>query len=137
MNRAASTQTKNLMAKKSPTSQSSPDRNIDIPPISKPTAGAATGAVVGAVAGPVGAIVGGVIGAVLGKRAQENKPLIPEAGTEAVVKTARAAVPAAKRALKSVTPAKAKKSSARKSSAKKTTPRKTAAKKTAKSKSRS
>ena len=37
--------------------------NIEIPPISKQAAGAATGAVLGSVAGPVGTVVGGVIGA--------------------------------------------------------------------------
>jgi hypothetical protein len=81
--------------------------NIEIPPIPKTAAGAATGAVVGAVAGPVGAVVGGVLGAVLGKRAERGKPLLPAVkrgarkaagGAKAAIKTARAAVPAAKRA---------------------------------------
>ena len=36
--------------------------DIQIPPISKQTAGIATGAVLGSVAGPVGTVVGGVIG---------------------------------------------------------------------------
>ncbi len=136
INRAAAAQTKNPMAKKSQTTQSSSDRNIDIPPVSKSTAGAATGAVVGAMAGPMGAVVGGVIGAVLGKRAQDNKPLIPEAGTKAVVKTAKAALPAAKRVLKSVTPGRSKSRGAKKSTtAKKSPAKKTAAKKTSRTKS--
>ena len=84
--------------------------NIDIPPIPKTTAGAATGAVVGAVAGPVGAVVGGVLGAVLGKRAQSGKPILPALkrgarttarGERVPVKSVRAAVPAAKRAANS------------------------------------
>ncbi len=124
------------MAKESQTSKSSTDRNLDIPPISKPTAGAATGAVVGATAGPMGAIVGGVIGGVLGKRAQDNKPLIPEAGTKAVVRTARAVVPAVKRALKAVRPGKSKSGGgAKKSTARKAPAKRTAAKKTGKAKS--
>jgi hypothetical protein len=97
---------------------------IEIPPISKPTAGAATGAVVGAVAGPVGAVVGGVIGAVMGKRAAAGKPMLPPVKATAkqvvretakAVKTARAAVPAAKRALKSTKPAKRSKAKTTKS----------------------
>jgi hypothetical protein len=49
------------------TSQSS--ENIEIPPISKQTAGAVAGAAVGSIAGPFGAVVGGVVGAVAGKAA--------------------------------------------------------------------
>ncbi len=135
MNRAAAVQMKNPMAKKSQTTKSSSDRNIDIPPVSKPTAGAAAGAVVGAMGGPIGAIVGGVIGAVLGKRAQENKPLIPEAVKKPVIRTARQAVPVAKRVLKSVTPSKSKSRGAKKSTAAKKSPaKKTAAKKSGKAK---
>ncbi len=96
------------MAKKSSTTRakSSSKREIDIPPVSKPTAGAATGAVVGALAGPVGAIVGGVVGAVLGNRSEQNKPLMPAvsrvakqvaSGAKAAVQTVRGVAPAAKR----------------------------------------
>ena len=134
INRAAAEQTKNPMAKKSQTKSSS-DRNIDIPPVSKSTAGAATGAVVGAIAGPMGAIVGGVIGGVLGKRAQENKPLVPPSVSKPIVRTARRALPTAKRALKSVTPSKSKRSGAKKSSARKSPAKKTSVKKTGKAKS--
>src|SRR5207302_7698170 len=49
--------------------------NITIPPISKPTAGAAAGAVLGSVAGPVGAVVGGMIGAIAGKAAATGEPI--------------------------------------------------------------
>ena len=41
----------------------SPSENIEIPPISKQAAGAATGAVIGSVAGPIGAV--GVAGPVV------------------------------------------------------------------------
>ena len=44
---------------KSTDTSGSSSENIEIPPISKQTAGAATGAVLGSVAGPVGAVVGG------------------------------------------------------------------------------
>ena len=47
--------------------------NIEIPPISKQTAGAATGAVIGSVAGPVGAVVGGVLGALAGRAASKDQ----------------------------------------------------------------
>ena len=50
------------------TSQSS--ENIEIPPISKQTAGAVAGAAVGSIAGPIGAVVGGVAGALAGKAAK-------------------------------------------------------------------
>src|ERR1700757_1183700 len=51
------------------------NENINIPPISKPAAGAAAGAVLGSVAGPVGAVVGGVIGAIAGKSAATGEPI--------------------------------------------------------------
>jgi uncharacterized membrane protein len=40
---------------------------IQVPPISKQTAGAVTGAATGSVAGPIGAVVGSVVGAIAGK----------------------------------------------------------------------
>ena len=70
---------------------------IDIPPISKSTAGAATGAVVGAVAGPVGAVVGGVVGAVVGRRIGKGKPALPRALKRTAVKAAKAATKAVKK----------------------------------------
>ena len=98
--------------KRSKTSnRSTSNKNINIPPISKSEAGAATGAVLGAVGGPIGAVLGGVVGAMAGKRAESDKPMMPAvkrtarqaAGAmKAAVKTARVAVPAAKRIVKSV-----------------------------------
>lgn len=83
------------MAKTSQSSgNSDPNENIEIPPISKRNAGAATGAVIGAVGGPIGALLGGVVGAVMGKAASSNKPVGPavrrgaEKVSRAVVKTA-------------------------------------------------
>ena len=116
--------------KRSKTSnRSTSNKNINIPPISKSEAGAATGAVLGAVGGPVGAVLGGVVGAMVGKRAESDKPMMPAvkrtarqaAGAmKAAVKTARVAVPAAKRIVKSVrrrkTSSGPKKSGAKKSS---------------------
>jgi hypothetical protein len=49
--------------------------DIQVPPISKQTAGAVTGAAIGSIAGPAGAVVGGVIGAVVGKAAAEGGPV--------------------------------------------------------------
>ena len=102
--------------KRSKTSnRSTSNKNINIPPISKSEAGAATGAVLGAVGGPVGAVLGGAVGAMVGKRAESDKPMMPAvkrtarqaAGAmKAAVKTARVAVPAAKRIVKSVRPRK-------------------------------
>ena len=116
--------------KRSKTSnRSTPNKNINIPPISKSEAGAATGAVLGAVGGPMGAVLGGAVGAMVGKRAESGKPMMPAvkrtarqaAGAmKAAVKTARVAVPAAKRIVKSVrrrkTSSGPKKSGAKKSS---------------------
>ena len=58
--------------KQSNESSSSSSENIEIPPISKQTAGAAAGAVLGSVAGPVGAVVGGVIGAAVNSQRPER-----------------------------------------------------------------
>ena len=126
-----------IMAKKSQSTatQFSSKENIEIPPISKSVAGAATGAVVGAVAGPLGAVVGGVIGAAIGKRAESGKPMMPaikrtaRQAAEGARVVARAAGPVARRAAKAVRPGKSahtgpKKSSGRstKSSARRTNP---------------
>ncbi len=106
------------MARKSRSSKTVPgsDESIDIPPISKSAAGAATGAVVGAVAGPVGAVFGGIVGAMIGKRAESDEPMMPAikrtarqaaSGVKVAAKTVRSAVPAAKRAVKAIRPARA------------------------------
>lgn len=118
---------------KSSASRSGSNENIAIPAISKSAAGAATGAVLGAVGGPVGAVVGGVMGAVVGKRAESGKPMMPAikrvarqtaSGVKAVAKTARGAVPAARRLVKSVRPRKATRPAAKKSGATKSRPAK-------------
>jgi len=125
----------NLMANKSRSSASKSRSNesIEIPRISKPAAGAATGAVLGAVGGPVGAVVGGVMGAVIGERAESDKPMMPAvkrlarqtaSGVKVVAKTARAAVPAARRLVKSVRPGKATRPAAKKSAATRSRPAK-------------
>ena len=49
--------------------------DIQVPPISKRTAGAVTGAAIGSIAGPAGAVIGGVIGAVVGKAAADGQPV--------------------------------------------------------------
>ena len=49
--------------------------DIQVPPISKQTAGAVTGAAIGSVAGPLGAVVGGVVGAIAGKVAVGRRPV--------------------------------------------------------------
>jgi hypothetical protein len=49
--------------------------DIQVPPISKQTAGAVTGAAIGSIAGPAGAVVGGVIGALVGKAAAGGRPV--------------------------------------------------------------
>ena len=70
----------------------SSSENIEIPPISKQTAGAAAGAVLGSVAGPVGAVVGGVIGALAGRAATSASSAPPpaEQPVKAVAPEARA-----------------------------------------------
>jgi hypothetical protein len=49
--------------------------DIQVPPIPKQTAGAATGGAIGSIAGPAGAVGGGVIGAVVGKAAAGGRPV--------------------------------------------------------------
>src|SRR5437868_15295795 len=61
----------------SPDTSGSSSENINIPPISKPTAGAAAGLVLGSVAGPVGALVGGVLGALAGQAAASASSTTP------------------------------------------------------------
>ena len=68
-----------------------PSEDIQVPPISKQTAGAVTGAAIGSIAGPVGAAVGGVVGAFAGKAASSERP---------VAKTVRHASSVSKRARK-------------------------------------
>src|SRR6266480_1978880 len=50
-------------------------KDIQVPPISKQTAGAVAGAAIGSVAGPIGAVVGGVVGALAGKAASGERPI--------------------------------------------------------------
>lgn len=53
--------------------------NIEIPPISKETAGAVAGAALGSVADPAGAVIGGLVGALAGKAAATGRPPVPAA----------------------------------------------------------
>jgi hypothetical protein len=128
---------------------SDPNENIEIPPISKRNAGAATGAVIGAVGGPIGALLGGVVGAVMGKAAASNKPILPAVrrGAKKVqqtavksvsqVKSAAKAVRSTVKAVKRAKPSGVKgKSTARKSSGKKAPAKKTAGKKSSAKKSK-
>ena len=71
---------KKLNAKKEDTLNSS--KNIEIPAISKQTAGAVAGAAVGSIAGPIGAVVGGVVGAIVGKAAEKRRPIAPATNAE-------------------------------------------------------
>jgi len=50
-------------------------KDIQVPPISKQTAGAVAGAAIGSVVGPIGAVVGGVVGALAGKAASGERPI--------------------------------------------------------------
>ena len=96
--------------------------NIEIPPISKQTAGAAAGAVIGSVAGPIGAVVGGVLGALAGRAAASGKPILPAAKktvTKARKKVKSVAKPSARSSSRKARPSKSKaKTSRSKASAK-------------------
>ncbi|MBL9092894.1 MAG: hypothetical protein JNL96_16865, partial [Planctomycetaceae bacterium] len=64
---------KKKAATKSPKS-AQPEPNVNLPEVSKQTAGGIGGAMLGGmVAGPVGALVGGVAGALIGKKSAEGK----------------------------------------------------------------
>src|SRR5438552_9844425 len=81
-------------AQKKESPQSSEE--IQIPPISKQTAGAVAGAALGSVAGPIGAVVGGVVGALAGKASATGRRIVPPAAKKTVKRVVRKAQTAAK-----------------------------------------
>jgi len=66
----------NANVRQKQTSQQS--KNIELPSISKQTAGAVAGAAVGSIAGPIGAVVGGVAGALAGKAIEKRRARSPK-----------------------------------------------------------